>query len=478
MDNVLNRRLFNMGGAVTPGLDAFKGKALQARGMPMTGIMGFAEGGNPEVEKTKVADAYKGQEAGVREGSILDYLTSDSGGGLRGDLSEFGAMILGAPYDLPVAVGEELGVTMPEGYQSGSGYSNVMGGLDALMGVENRLPSETLEPDSVQWEDAEGNRVTSSQAQQMNEELMKLSEGIVNDPQLSEAAQNTVKILDENLAKAEANEDVNGAILAGAGEPVSDDPAENRKNLGQRIRDIASGMGIELTEEDSDPQVNPHIGMALLLAGSKLLQGGTGSDAGDAGQALETATSYLANKAEKEAERKASNLNKLQQIALQEGLEAELGTGSTTARASVLQEADELRSNYAVQGIDLPGNVALRLATRAATADPAARVAAFTSDLMDSATGVDDLGVAQNYAGVMVNQQTALQDIQRPDIPVAYKVVGDERKMLTANDLRTEIQAAKQIAGDKNLHPAQALYNAGVQPLSFDQMLGIAYGRK
>lgn len=456
MDNVLNRRLFNMGGAVTPGLDAFKGKALQARGMPMNGIMGFAEGGNPEVEKTKVADAYKmsmgsPEEGGVREDSFLDYVTRSAPDGLRGDIASMLGEIGSIPYQIPVAIQEEMGVVMPEGYESQALRENITEGLSNLMGVTDP---------------------------QVGDELTSTAEGIVKDPALSEAAQGTVKTLDENMAKAEANEDVNAAILAGAGESISDDPAENRANLGKRIRDIASGMGIELTEEDSDPQTNPHVGMALLLAGSKIMQSKSQTTMGAIGEGVETGASFLANKAEKEAERTSSERNKLQQIALQEGLEAELGTGSTAARASVLQEADELRANYAVQNIDLPGNVALRLATRAATADPAARVASYTSTLLDSATGVDNLSVAQNYAGVMVNQQTALQDIQRPDIPVAYKVVGDERKLLTANDLRTEIQGAKQIAGKKDMHDAQALYNAGVQPLSFDQMLGIAYGRK
>jgi len=137
-----------------------------------------------------------------------------------------------------------------------------------------------------------------------------------------------------------------------------------------------------------------------------------------------------------------------------------------------------LISNYAAEGITIPANVGLRLATRAASADPATRVAAYTSDLIKGTSGVDDTAVAQNYAGIMVNSQSALQDIQRPEVAVAYRKVGDETRLINTEQLRNEIAAAKQISGDKNMHPAQALYNAGIMPLSFDQMLGIAYGKK
>jgi len=452
MDNVLNRRLFNMGGAVTPGLDAFKGKALQARGMPMNGIMGFAEGGNPEVEKTKVADAYKmsmgsPEEGGVREGSFLDYITRSDPDGLRGDIASMLGEIGSIPYQIPVAIQEEMGVVMPEGYESQALRENITEGLSNLMGVTDP---------------------------QVGDELAATAENIVKDPQLSEAAQGTVKTLAENLAKADANEDVNAAILAGAGEPISDDPAENRKNLGQRIRDIASGMGIELTEEDADPQTNPHIGMTLLLASSKIMQSKSPTTAGAIGEGLETGASYLANKAEKEAERKASNLNKLQQIALQEGLEAELGTGSTGGTASVLQEADRLQAIYESKGIPVPQEVTYRMATRSATADPAARVAAATKQTMEQDTV--PFSVAQNYANIQVNAAMAIQDIQKPDLPIAYSE--RMKRNVTASELPNIIQSARQQSGNKDISEAEALQFAKVTPLSVNQMLSIAFKPK
>ena len=78
--------------------------------------------------------------------------------------------------------------------------------------------------------------------------------------------------------------------------------------------------------------------------------------------------------------------------------------------------------------------------------------------------------------------------------PIAYKVrsacITDFKMLEKLNEInkpiiistgmstRDEIDAARQMARKKDMHPAQALYNAGIMPLAFDQMLGIAYGKK
>ena len=45
MNSVLNRKMFNQGGAAATGLDAYKGKALTPKQMSMGGIMTYADGG-------------------------------------------------------------------------------------------------------------------------------------------------------------------------------------------------------------------------------------------------------------------------------------------------------------------------------------------------------------------------------------------------------------------------------------------------
>jgi hypothetical protein len=458
----LNRPLFSGMQQQPTGLGGYYG-AFGGGQMPQGGIMKYAPGGEvdkKEAEMKKVSDAYKPQEAGVREGSFLDYIMSDSGGGYRGDIAEIGGKIFGAPYDLPAQMIEELGYTLPEGSQSGTGYSTVMGGLDELLGVENRLPSETVTPEAVQWEDPEGKRITQSQAEEINAALRGEAEKAVTDPQANAAAAAVTNDAEAKLKKAENNEDIYGGMLALVpGAQVSDNPEENRKEVMRRLQQQGASMGIELSDDEADPQTNPHIGTALILAGSAMMQQ-TGNVGQAIGKGLETGASFLANKAEKEAERAAG---------IEEATIRSMYGGTD---ASVIQEAREVKRVYKDAFPNATDRDFYNFAARSQQADPML-IEQKLVDTMLTEASEQSATVAGNYAKMFVNSQTAMS-LGEDNPKVAIGPKGDTLTMREAEafakNYMTSPETKKQAKDAGATSVPKALSVLGYTPIPLDQI--------
>lgn len=411
MDNVLNRRLFNMGGAVAPGLDAFKGKALQAKSMPMNGIMGFAEGGNPEVERTRVADAYsqtlqQGKPAQMFEGIKEGFASF-------GDFLKDYGMSAGSAMPLPLSE-EVLNQMSPEEQQ-------------ALLGE---------------------------------------TEQVVSDPVVQEGADKTVKASNEQLDNAKNKY---SAVRSMTGEATGDFGKDLDAVTGEFMQ-FAKSLGLDLTEEEANPEINPDIAMTLVLMGSKLMQGGTGSDAGDAGQALETGAAYMANKAEKRAERTSERKDKLGQIALQEFLEAKLGTGRTQADSSLVDYAKQWQAGLREDGINLPWSAALKEAKRSASADPDALVASESADMLETGRA-SSMPVAKNYVMMNNNALRLTSDHGQDDPVVALSRTGAP---VTYSKALTAIKNQKAASNGK-MSDADAMAALGIKARPYKSILKELY---
>lgn len=400
--------MFNMGGAVTPGLDAYKGKALQAKNMPMTGIMGFAEGGNPEVEKAKVANAYSGQER-------LDQ---------------------GLPAQMFEGIGDAV-----------SGFGQYFSDVGSALGESIPLP-------------------LSEEVLQDMPEATAAAEQALTDPAIAKPAEELTTQSNEQLDKAKNKY---SAVRAMSGEATGDEATDKQAVVGEFIN-FAKGLGIDLTPEEADPDVNPDIGMALILAGSKLMQGGTGSTMGDIGQAVETGTSYVANKAEKRAERAADQKSKMGQIALQEFLEAKLGTGRTQADSSLIQYANEYQTSLRDYGIELPRMAALREAKRSAAADPQALIATGAAEMAGDGRAASQ-AVASNYLTMANNAMRLTSDHGVKDPIVAISRNGSLVPYSTA---LASIEAQKKASGGKQTD-ADAMAALGMQARPYLESLKELY---
>jgi hypothetical protein len=399
----LNRPMFSGMQQQPTGLGAFQGEALQQRGMPMGGIMRFAEGGEADKEES-VAENYRqmktpyntmgtgeGRPGFVNEGSFLDYILKGGSGGLRGDVSEAASLGLSAIPDTAIRGLEALGLDITD--KEAPTYEALLGAGDYLMGIENRLPSETIGGEEITW-GMDGEMLPASQAEEINAALRGEAEKAVADPQANEAAAAVTGAADEKLKKAENNEDIYGGMLALVPDAqVSDDPEENRKEVMRRLQQQASSMGIELADDEADPQTNPHIGTALILAGGAMMQQ-TGNVGQAIGKGLETGASFLANKAEKEAERAAD---------IEEATIRSMYGGTD---AAVIQEAREAKRVYGAAFPNATDADFFNFAVRSTQADPALVEQTLVDNMLKEGSE-ESASVASNYAKMFVNSQTA-----------------------------------------------------------------------
>lgn len=393
----LNRPMF-MGQPT--GLGAFQGQALQQRGMPMGGIMRFAEGGEVD-EPESVAENY----VNIRPGSPAAYFEGRGGESFRGDLAEFLGTLRGGIPQL------QRGVKRAFGYEDnlqGEPVPQAIGMFDQLFGVENRLPSETFLGQDTDYvinpETGEARPATAmddpsmlipaSQAEEINAALRGEAEKAIADPQANEAAAAVVGDADQKIAKAEEKNDIYGGMLALVPDAqVSDDPEENRKEVMRRLQQQASSMGIELADDEADPQTNPHIGTALILAGGAMMQQ-TGNVGQAIGKGLETGASFLANKAEKEAERAAD---------IEEATIRSMYGGTD---AAVIQEAREAKRVYGAAFPNATDADFFNFAVRSTQADPALVEQTLVDNMLKEGSE-ESASVASNYAKMFVNSQTA-----------------------------------------------------------------------
>lgn len=466
----LDRPMFS--GQQPTGLGAFQGRALHQRGMPMSGIMKFANGGDVEDPEaigggTTVSENYRklspydvmgaaeGRPEMIKEGSFLDYILKGGSGGLRGDVSEGLAAIISTPEGATRAATELLGLE----YDSQTPYSKYLAMTDPLLGIEGRLPSETMFSEDVTFRDEEGNVVPNTQVEEINRQLLGQTEEAITDPQAQQAADAVATDADVKLAKAEANEDIYGGMLSMVPDAqVSDDPEENRKEVMRRLQQQAATMGMELTDEEADPQLNPHIGTALILAGGAMMQQ-TGNVGQAIGKGLETGASFLANKAEKEAERAAD---------IQEArIRAEYGGTD----ASVIQEAREAKRVYGAAFPNATDADFFNFAVRSTQADPALVEQTLVQNLMDA--GETSATVAGNYAKMFVNSQTAM-GLGEDNPKVAIGPNGDTLTMREVEDFAKNYMnnaATKKQAKDAGATTvAKALSVLGYRPIPLDQI--------
>ena len=465
----LNRPLFSGMQQQPTGLGAFQGQALQQRGMPMGGIMRYAEGGEVD-EPESVAENYRqmktpyntmgtgeGRPGFVNEGSFLDYVLRGGSSGLRGDISEAASLGLSAIPDTTIRGLEALGLDITD--KEAPTYEALLGAGDYLMGVENRLPSETIGGEEITW-GADGEVIPASQAEEINAALRGEAEKAIADPQANEAAAAVTGAADEKLKKAESNEDIYGGMLALVPDAqVSDDPEENRKEVMRRLQQQAASMGIELADDEADPQTNPHIGTALILAGGAMMQQ-TGNVGQAIGKGLETGASFLANKAEKEAER-AADIQEAQIRAMYGGTDA-----------SVIQEAREVKRVYRDAFPNATDRDFFNFAARSQQADPFLVEQTLIDNMLKDGSE-QSATVAGNYAKMFVNSQISM-GLGEDNPKVAIGPKGDTLTMRQVEDFAKNYMSSsdtkKQAKDAGATSIPKALSVLGYTPIPLDQI--------
>ena len=464
----LNRPLFSGMQQQPTGLGAFQGQALQQRGMPMGGIMRYAEGGEVD-EPESVAENYRqmktpyntmgageGRPEFINEGSFFDYVLKGGSGGLRGDVSEAASLGLSAIPDTAIRGLEALGLDITD--KEAPTYEALLGAGDYLMGIENRLPSETIGGEEITW-GMDGEVIPASQAEEINRALRGEAEKAITDPE-------TKKVGDQAASGLTKADDVasekgpEAGTLAALGEDIEGMSREEIMQLyTQRVNEAARimlGQDVDLSTEEVQ---NPHVGMALVLAGAKMMQ--TPGNVGTAiGAGLETGASFLANKAEKEAER-AADIEEATIRAMYGGTDA-----------SVIQEAREVKRVYKDAFPNATDRDFYNFAARSQQADPMLIEQKLVDSMLTEASE-QSATVAGNYAKMFVNSQTAMS-LGEDNPKVAIGPNGDTLTMREAEafakNYMTSSETKKQAKDAGATSVPKALSVLGYTPIPLDQI--------
>ena len=442
----LDRPMFrNTNAPQFTGLEAYQG-TMGGGNMPMNGIMGFADGGNPEEEMKKVSENYRqmktpyntmgvgeGRPDFVNEGSVLDYVLKGGSGGLRGDISEAASLGLSAIPDTAIRGIEALGFNVTD--KEAPTYEALLGAGDYLMVFENRLPSETIGGGDITWA-MDGETIPASQAEEINTDILSAAKGsIEQNPETAQAANDIAEQTDK------ADNPYTLALNA-AGSKGTGDPDTDAKAVDTMVADIASGAGMDVTPEEVDVKNTPHNAIALMLAGFKMMQ--TKGTVGEAiGAGGEAGVSYLANVAEKEAER-AKDLR-----------EAAIKAEGTANDTTDIRNAQYMKTTLGKFFPDATDAAFFDLARQSTQADPELMVSKMSEEMI----GIDP-GVARNYSYMVVNTDIARR------LGVDDPVVGVDR---SGNGYTFgDINALTSVEGSKFDNAAEAASALGIRyiPLS------------
>lgn len=468
------------------GLEAYQG-TMGSRNMPMNGIMGFADGGIvDELQSKRIADAYSQiessdfiknrlaeakayedeafrlREMGASEAKVQELLNArDAVTSTLTQMQPFRMLETSDPYSMIRSRVEEsddsgfLGIGETSGEESARMLSearDITADLAPSMGSLNErlvelqkdpaaMRSIAKDPSAKALYEADVERVKSFQDFLKEPDIQRegldqvAAESIRQNPETAQAANDIAEQTDK--ADNPYTLALNAAGSKGTGDPNKDAEAVNTM-----VADIASGAGLEITPEEVDVKNTPHNAIALMLAGFKMMQ--TKGTVGEAiGAGGEAGVSYLANVAEKEAER-AKDLR-----------EAAIKAEGTANDTTDIRNAQYMKTTLGKFFPDATDSAFFDLARQSTQADPELMVSKMSSEMI----GIDP-GVARNYSYMVVNTDIARR------LGVDDPIVGVDRSGIgyTFGD----INALTSVEGSKFDNAAEAASALGIRyiPLS------------
>ena len=313
----------------------------------------------------------------------------------------------------------------------------------------SQLLSEGEEPVKLDELPIEEEDQLLSQASELNPAMQKAARQIIADnPETFKSASAVTEQVDKGQSPAN--------VLGGAiGQNLPEDPDEADTVLTDQI--YKDFRGAELGIDRSEISVNkaPHNAIALMLAGFKMMQskGNLGTAIGEGGEA---GVSYLANVAEKEAERAAD---------LQRAQVAAEGAGRGT---SDIQNFEYNRAAYKSMFPKASDTTLFSFLSLPANARPESVINAMTATVYDDGKGASSPSVASNYARIIGLTPYAQELTANIDPKVAYIPTEKGPQYFTQDQVSKQIAVRK--AKNDELTDADAAWEAGFRGLSIEEL--------
>jgi len=468
MNSVLNRKMFNQGGAAATGLDAYKGKALTPKQMSMGGIMTYADGGPVYLAEGGDPIQQRQMQNVETMNQILESMPTNAREKMQAQMQEVDALRTEAARlkqqgGVPEAVINDMldradKIEFTASKYSGE-YFDAMKDLDPANMVASNLQDMDAgflgfgKPSAGEIASLrDENQAILDQLATFDDETSQkyLTDLEATNPDVKSQVAEAKKTAD-TLDKAD---NPYTALRPAADGKATGNAEEDAEGINKHLDKIAQESGrTDLSREDYSITNNPYGAIGLLLASKGMATAKTGSTVGDIVSGVSDAAVGMESLQRKDLEL-ATDLEKERIAAKRSGTVGQ-----------DIQNFEYLGPEYMRMFPNADRQAIFDYVTSSRLEKPTALITAYTKTLTE---GTDKLPttVANNYAKIVTFDDLG-KSLTGSDAPiVAYQKLGDKTFYLSKDD--AEAAAAREIAasGNKKVTIPDMMESLGIKGIS------------